>query len=180
MLSGAIDPDYGIPYLSNLTVQSLRDIGYEVISSFPLPGDLNEDGPPNTDDLDHLATQIRAETDDLFYDLNNDESVTNADFETLMDILGTQPGDANFDLWFDSSDLVTVFEAAEYEDDVFQNSQWITGDWNGDAEFDTSDLIYAFAWGGYEAPAASAVPEPSTIKLCLVLFTSLTFFHRRR
>ena len=180
LLSGAIDPDYGIPYLSNLTVQSLRDIGYEVISSFPLPGDLNEDGPPNTGDLDHLATQIRAETDDLFYDLNSDGSVTNADFETLMDILGTQPGDANFDLRFDSSDLVTVFEAAEYEDDASQNSQWITGDWNGDAEFDTSDLIYAFAWGGYEAPAASAVPEPSTIKLCLVLLPSLAFFHRRR
>ena len=53
-------------------------------------------------------------------------------------------------------------------------------DWNGDAEFDTSDLTYAFIWGGYEASAASAVPEPSTIKLCIVLLTSLTFFHRRR
>ena len=106
--------------------------------------------------------------------------MTNADFETLMETLGTKPGEAKFDLRFDSSDLVTVFEAAEYEDDASQNSQWITGDWNGDAEFDTSDLIYAFAWGGYEAPAASAVPEPSTIKLCLVLLPSLAFFHRRR
>ena len=116
LLSGAIDPDYGMPYLSNLTVQSLRDIGYEVIPSFPLPGDLNEDGPPNSGDLDHLATQLRGETADLFYDLNSDGSVTNADFETLMAMLGTLPGDANFDLQFDSSDLVTVFEAAQYEE----------------------------------------------------------------
>lgn len=31
LLSGALDPDYGQPFLSNTTVQSLRDLGYVVI-----------------------------------------------------------------------------------------------------------------------------------------------------
>jgi hypothetical protein len=31
LLSGALDPDYGQPFLSNMTVQSLRDLGYTVV-----------------------------------------------------------------------------------------------------------------------------------------------------
>jgi len=31
LMTGAIDPDYGEPFLSNMTVQSLRDLGYTVV-----------------------------------------------------------------------------------------------------------------------------------------------------
>ena len=31
LMTGAIDPDYGEPFLSNTTIQSLRDLGYTVV-----------------------------------------------------------------------------------------------------------------------------------------------------
>jgi len=38
LMTGALDPDYGEPFLSNMTVQSLRDLGYTVV---PEPGSLS-------------------------------------------------------------------------------------------------------------------------------------------
>jgi hypothetical protein len=65
------------------------------------------------------------------------------------------PGDANRDGVFNSSDLVQVFQAGEYEDGIQKNSTWEEGDWNGDSEFDTSDLVLAFQTGRY-TPAGVA------------------------
>ena len=38
------------------------------------------------------------------------------------------PGDANRDGYFDSSDLVAVFQQGEYEDGIAENSSWTEGD----------------------------------------------------
>jgi hypothetical protein len=59
-------------------------------------------------------------------------------------------GDANDDGVFNSSDLVQVFQAGEYEDGILRNSTYEEGDWNGDGEFDSSDLAMAFQTGLYE------------------------------
>ena len=60
-----------------------------------------------------------------------------------------RPGDANADGRFDLEDLVLVFEAGEYEDDVLQNSTFAEGDWNNDGEFTSDDLVLAFTLGNY-------------------------------
>ena len=62
-------------------------------------------------------------------------------------------GDSNDDGVFNSSDFVTVFRAAEYEDGIANNSTFDEGDWNSDGEFDSSDLVLAFQLGGYQASA---------------------------
>jgi hypothetical protein len=67
------------------------------------------------------------------------------------------PGDANRDGTFNSSDLVQVFQAGEYEDGTIGNSTWEEGDWNGDGDFDTGDLVLAFQTGRYSADARAAV-----------------------
>lgn len=73
-------------------------------------------------------------------------------------------GDATLDGLFDSSDLIAVFSAGQYEDGVRLNSRWADGDWNADGEFDSGDLVAALQTGRYEQPAAaSQVPEPTTI-----------------
>jgi hypothetical protein len=80
-------------------------------------------------------------------------------------VLGTWFGDSNLDGEFNSSDLVAIFQAGEYEDAIVGNSSWVTGDWSGDREFGSSDLVLAFGDGGFELgprPAAAAVPEPSS------------------
>ena len=95
-------------------------------------------------------------------------------------ILNTTLGDSNLDGMFDSSDMVTVFQAGQYEDVANGNSGWETGDWNGDLDFTSSDLVVAFRTGSYEANNADAqvVPEPSS---SFFLLTSLVLFaHTRR
>jgi hypothetical protein len=70
-------------------------------------------------------------------------------------------GDSNHDGVFDSADLVLVFAAGEYEDNIAGNSTWEEGDWNGDGDFNSSDLVDAFAAGTYEsgAPATAAAQD---------------------
>ncbi|MCA9217695.1 MAG: lamin tail domain-containing protein [Planctomycetales bacterium] len=58
-------------------------------------------------------------------------------------------GDVNNDGVFDSSDLVAVFAAGEYEDGIAGNSSYETGDWNGDGDFDTRDFVFVFTAGTY-------------------------------
>jgi hypothetical protein len=64
------------------------------------------------------------------------------------------PGDANHDAVFNSSDLVQVLQAGEYEDDIAGNSTWEEGDWNGDGDFDSRDLVLAFQLGDYSLAGA--------------------------
>ena len=66
------------------------------------------------------------------------------------------PGDANGDGLFDSTDLVIVLQAGEYEDSFQHNSTFAEGDWNGDGDFDSSDMVLAFQAGHYEQSAAAS------------------------
>lgn len=66
-------------------------------------------------------------------------------------------GDANGDGRFDSQDLVLVFQAGKYEDDVPKNATFAEGDWNGDGDFTSSDLVAAFQTGAYESGADQAL-----------------------
>ncbi|MFC1757230.1 dockerin type I domain-containing protein [Planctomycetota bacterium] len=68
---------------------------------------------------------------------------------------GVLPGDANRDGVFNSQDLASVFQFAEYEDGISGNSVWTEGDWNCDGEFDSSDLIRAFE-SGYSRDSVAA------------------------
>ncbi len=108
-----------------------------------LPNDLNEDGEVTATDLDWLCARIHDNDED--FDLNDDETVDVFDLQFFVQQrLGTRIGDVDLDGFFDSGDLVKIFQAAQYEDDIIGNSTWATGDWNCDGEFSTRDLIFAF------------------------------------
>ena len=68
-------------------------------------------------------------------------------------------GDVNADGKFNSSDLLTVFQSGEYEDDIALNSTFEEGDWNGDGDFDSNDLVLALQKGTYGAAAVDRVME---------------------
>jgi hypothetical protein len=80
LMTGAIDPDYGEPFISRFTVQSMRDMGYTV-AEFE---DFNGDGLVNAADLSILQTNFGAtglEIDSMaFGDANRDRVVDGADF----------------------------------------------------------------------------------------------------
>ena len=121
--------------------------------NFPIrvmPGDFHADGRLNERDIEALAAAIRS--GDPAFDLDGDGSSTSNDISVLVqDLMGTVIGDVNFDGRFDSTDLVVLFGAGEYEDTRTGNSTWTTGDLNGDGEFDSSDLVFALQFGSYQA-----------------------------
>ena len=70
------------------------------------------------------------------------------------------PGDSNHDGIFNSTDMVVVFQAGEYEDGIAGNSTFEEGDWNGDGDFDTQDMVYVFQLGHYSTAARPSSPFP--------------------
>ena len=67
-----------------------------------------------------------------------------------LEFLNEMPlGDANRDGIFNSSDLVLVLAAGEYEDGIAGNSTWEEGDWDGDGDFTSNDLVAALQAGSY-------------------------------
>ncbi|MCA9218198.1 MAG: lamin tail domain-containing protein, partial [Planctomycetales bacterium] len=97
-----------------------------------LLGDLNSNTVLDVEDIDLLAAAIRTGDIDTA-DLNEDGVADQADHAFLIqERFKTNYGDANLDGVFNSTDLVAIFQAAEYEDAVPGNSTWAEGDWNGD------------------------------------------------
>lgn len=147
--------------------------------SAELLGDFDADGVLAASDIDLLSQAIREGAGDLRFDLNGDGTVDLQDHRFWVNdqnSANTFFGDSNLDGEFNSSDLVTVFEAGEYEDDVSSNSSWTTGDWDGNGDFDSSDLVVAFQHGGYELGPRSevaSVPEPSSASMLALVFVAL-------
>jgi hypothetical protein len=111
--------------------------------------DLNQDGRLDEADIARLCQALAAV--DMVFDLNGDDDVDTDDVQFYVQrMLGTQVGDANLDGRFDSSDLVLVLAAGEFEDRIDGNSTWAEGDWNCDGEFNTSDLVFALQSGGFQ------------------------------
>ena len=130
-------------------------------------------------DLDVQAMVMSGDNHYPAFDLNNDGNVDLADRSILVrDFLQTDFGDANLDGTFNSNDLVAVFQAAEYEDGIANNSTWSEGDWDGDGDFTTRDLVLSFSTSTYEVGAA-AVPEPTGIA-SLFLVACIALFGRCR
>ena len=150
-------------------------------SHIPLPtgfedlGDFNGNQILDSADLQFVASNIQL--GDTQTDLNGDAIVNETDLNVwVKEYFGSWIGDSNLDGVFDSGDLVDVFAAGEYEDDIPGNSTWATGDWNGNGEFDSGDLVAAFKDAGFEqgTRTAHAIPEPKTLTgvvglICLFL-----------
>ncbi len=115
-------------------------------------GDVDGDGTIDVHDVHALSAAIRVQ--DVrrpLFDLNRDDRLDQFDLSYLVqELLSTGPGDANLDGRFDTSDMVLVFQAGEYEDEMRGNSTWDEGDWDGDGDFTTLDLVVAFQSGQYE------------------------------
>ncbi|MEZ6117493.1 MAG: hypothetical protein R3C28_13105 [Pirellulaceae bacterium] len=91
-----------------------------------------------------LLSLVEKGQHDLRFDVNGDGAVGAAGSLDLYYFVVSQGlseymeyGDSDLNGWFDSSDLILVFQAGEYEDGVNGNSSWSTGDWDGDGEFDS-------------------------------------------
>ena len=126
------------------------------VSFEPPAVDLNNDGLVDNSDISILCQSLNGAGED--YDLDGNGTFDVNDFYFLVrGYLRTDAGDANLDGIFNSTDLVAVFTAAEYEDGIDGNSTWAEGDWNCDGDFGTSDLVAAFQTATYVAAATRNV-----------------------
>lgn len=77
-----------------------------------------------------------------------------------------KPGDVDLDGRFTTADLVAVFAAGEYLDDIHGNSTFAEGDWDGDGDFTTEDIVLAFVLGGFTEtpPAARRMLAPQNVE----------------
>lgn len=136
-------------------------------------GDYDGNSELDIADIERLSAEIRSTERDLVFDLSFDGNVDLDDlYLWVRDVKQTYIGDTNLDGEFNSSDLINVFQAGQYEDSIEGNSTWSTGDWNADGDFSTTDLIVAFQDGGYEQGprlVATLVPE-TTSSLLLMAF----------
>ncbi|MCA9138357.1 MAG: VCBS repeat-containing protein, partial [Planctomycetales bacterium] len=108
-------------------------------------------------DIDELQAAVLEDSDDLRFDLDGNQQIDFGDVRRLVnELLQSKFGDANRDGVFGSLDLVTVFQAGGYQDDIAGNATWSTGDWNGDADFTSEDLVLAMQVGAYEGHS----PQP--------------------
>ena len=127
------------------------------IVQVPQDFDLNDDQKLDLGDVHLLCQHLRDNgpfNENL--DLDRNGSISYADLEELvLTGLDTTIGDANLDGVFNSGDLVSVFQAGEYEDATDGNSMWEEGDWNCDGDFTSRDIVRAFQFGGYSKEAAT-------------------------
>jgi uncharacterized protein YjbI with pentapeptide repeats len=151
------------------------------IELIALPGDFDGDGRLSAADIDALAISMRTADPESIHDLTGDGAVDVADHTYWVHSLKhTTLGDANLDGAFNSTDLIAVLAAGEYEDTIANNSGWATGDWDADGEFATADLVAALADGGYgpRPAAAVVVPEPCGALLLTLAMLGLSTFYR--
>ena len=157
---------------------------FEAASGVALPGDYNRDGQIDALDADAQSDAMKEANPDLdLFDENEDGRVDAADRVIWAhEHAQTWIGDSNFDLEFNSTDLVDVFMVGKYETGRMAN--WSEGDWNGDMLFDSGDFVFAFADGGYEKglrlkPEPEMIPEPNTAILLVIGLIAICGQRRR-
>ena len=172
---------FSFDFLSVINTQARADGLLRYLSILPLTelaGDFDGDGLLARQDVDWLQRTIVADRSQPEFDLTGDDLVNKDDVRFwVTDLKHTYFGDANLDGEFASSDLVNIFVAGEYEDDIEGNSTWAEGDWDSDGDFTSSDLVLAFVEGGYEQGPRAAVPEPAP---CAVMLGIAMLPRRRR
>ena len=143
-------------------------LGYDPNSwsaAAPTPGsvevpsaDFDEDGDTDAADIDLLCGAIRSGANETTFDLNGNGTVDFLDHNFMIfTVLGTDYGDSNLDGVFNSTDLVSAFQIAKYEDGIDNNAGWADGDWNCDGDFSSRDFVLAFQFEGFSEAAVAEV-----------------------
>jgi hypothetical protein len=137
----------------------------------PVGEDFLPDDLLDARDLDALLGAINAGSLDPLLDLTQDTQVDGADLQVLLDLLGTQLGDANLDGSVDSLDLEV------WQTNYGNPGGWLAGNFEGNALVDGRDFLLWQRHVSLAELAASALAVPEPAPLCLMW---IALFGRRR
>ncbi len=152
-------------------------------NNVPDPGDFDNDGDVDTDDIDDLCTNLLGSGVSIppgmeKYDLTGDDEIDQDDMDMLIhdlveitggDGTGTEYGDFDLDGDIDTTDLTIL--ATNFG----LGTTWAEGNANCDLVIDTTDLAIMATNFGFVA--SGAVPEPATMSL--LALGSLALLRRR-
>lgn len=155
------------------------EIGWDTVDA--IAGDFNGDGQLTAADIDLLSSTIRQSGYEAAMDLDANQKLDASDRKLWIEQrMQTTYGDANLDRFFNSLDLVRVFQAGQYEDGLSANSGWSDGDWDGNGDFDSADFLIAFQAGAYERNESQAIAIPEPASIGGIVWLSLFALLRRR
>jgi hypothetical protein len=133
----------------------------QFLQNAPAPGDFDEDGDYDCQDVDLLVAAIAAGSSDLLFDLTGDADVTTADLDLWLALAGAAnlpsgnaylPGDANLDGSVDGLDFL------EWNHHKFTSlAAWCAGDFNADGQVDGPDFVI---WNSHKFQTAGTSEEP--------------------
>ncbi len=149
------------------------------------PGDFDNDGDYDCNDVNGLVAEIAAGTNSGNFDLTGDALVNGEDLTAWLAAAGSVnllsggaylSGDANLDGDVDGQDFI-AWNGHKFT----STAAWCSGDFNADGVVDGQDFI---AWNANKfssADRASAVPEPGTCAMLLIaiMLASLANRHRK-
>ena len=191
LLGAAADPagimdNSGVDWYSSDTFASFSgiDIGLGDTGNPGIDCDFNDDTLCDGTDIDMLTMDIANGTNDVAnLDLNGDGSVTYDDVTQWLADAGAMNlvsqnsylvGDANLDGNVDGQDFV------DWNTNKFTTSgQWTKGDFNADGPTDGQDFVLWNTNKFMSADGFSAVPEPSSSLLAIMMGICLSFVRRR-
>lgn len=145
--------------------------------------DYNNDGDINDLDIDLLAAEARAGTNNALFDVTRDGFVDMDDYDFFVsEILGTLVGDVNLDGAINITlDILPIMQFVNT-----QTNMWSKGDVNGDGWTDQDDLdimAAAIQSGNRFAPPPGLpglpIPEPTGLALLFTAIAGLMTQRRR-
>ena len=144
-------------------------------------GDFSASDTLDLEDINLIDQELRGESENRVFDLDDDGLVTGEDRRFLIqDLMGTSFGDSNFDGKVDAVDLNNL--ALNWQS--ASTTSWSMGDFTGDGNTNAADLnLLALNWrsGQQAAISPASVPEPTSSLLLVVgLVLGVTNFRHRR
>lgn len=135
------------------------------VFNYGLPGDYDNDGTPDADDIDALFAERNAGTNDPYYEQTFDGLVNDDDavfWVTDESIAHTFFGDANLDK------QVSLLDLDALGVNFGQPGGWAKGDFTGDGQVGLLDLDALGVNFGQSNAAPASVPEPTGLALLSV------------
>ncbi len=137
---GSTDLSFDFELTAELAIANPATVTIDVGST--IPGDLNQNGTVDAEDIDALFAAIATGQTDLKFDLDENNSVESADADFLIgSILKTTRGDTDLDGDVDTIDITNMI--IHFSSANVTGRRWSQGDTNGDGDVDTADLTTA-------------------------------------